>query len=90
MSSNGYAQVKVRAMPKMCERGNAQNLSSSKGNSQNVKGYAQFKVRAMPKSVRGQCPKNGKFQLFEFFQKFMSLDTLEHQLKLISQFLWDF
>ena len=32
-----------------CERGNAQNLSSTLGNSQKVKGCAQVEVRAMPK-----------------------------------------
>ena len=36
-------------MPKMCERGYAQNLSSKIGNSQKVKGYAQLRGRAMPK-----------------------------------------
>ena len=54
----GYAQVEVRAMPKMCEKGYAQNPSGLNGNSQDVKGYAQVKVRAMPKCVRRAMPKS--------------------------------
>ena len=54
----GYAQVEVRAMPKMCEKGYAQNPSGLNGNSQDVKGYAQVKVRAMPKRCeRGYAQK---------------------------------
>ena len=42
----------------LCERGDAQNLLSTTGNSQKVKGYAQVKVRAMPKCVRRAMPKS--------------------------------
>ena len=54
----GHAQLKGRAMPKMCERGNAQKLLSKTGNSQEVKGYAQLKGRAVPKMCeRGYAQK---------------------------------
>ena len=46
-------------MPKKCEKGNAQNLSSTMGNSQKVKGYAQLKVKGQcPIRVRRAMPKN--------------------------------
>ena len=35
----GYAQLKGRAMPKLCEKGCAQKLLSKSGNSHKVKGY---------------------------------------------------
>ena len=40
----GYAQLKGRVKPKMCERGYAQNLSNNTGNSHKVKGYAQLNL----------------------------------------------
>ena len=45
----------------------------------------------IPKGSNGfNRKKLANFNFLKFFQKFMSLDTLEHQLKLISQFSWDF
>ena len=38
----GYAQLKGRAMPKLCEKGCAQKLLNKSGNSHKVKGYAQL------------------------------------------------
>ena len=52
----------------MYERGNAQKVTSNKGNSQQVKGHAQLKGRANAQNLwEGQCPKGNKHPRNLFF-----------------------
>ena len=49
-------------MPKMCERGYAQNFSIKTGNSQEVKGYAHVQIYFFPASARAKTVLNKMYE----------------------------